>query len=188
MLWGSQKKKKGKKGNDYIGGSGWDLFRNSTQYDLDICITTEQSKTFFGHTYGMPRFLVQESNPCHSSDLSHNSEKCQILNPLSHWGTSQILNFRDRFGSWSFCYHTGKKNFGCLTTQDSLFILDAAAAFPSGEIHGQVQVPSREVTLTSQGVRPCDSIWASHSWTFTPAWNEARTRETWLMLTHARET
>lgn len=62
----------------------------------------------------------------------------------------------------------------------SLFLLDAATAFPStcprsGAFWGKR--PSRA------GVRASDSLW-----TLTPAWREARAGETWLVQTWARGT
>ena len=61
----------------------------------------------------------------------------------------QILNFRDRFGGWSFHYQTGMKIFGCLTSQHSLLIRDVAAPSPSREIRVQGQVASRKAIVTS---------------------------------------
>ena len=75
----------------------------------------------------------------------------------------QILNFRDRFGGCSFHCQNDMKIFGCLTSQHSLLILDVAAPSPSREIHVQDQVASRKAIITSQSVRPHDSIWANES-------------------------
>ena len=34
---------------------------------------------FFGHAHGIRKFLGQESNPCHSNDLSHSSDNASFL-------------------------------------------------------------------------------------------------------------
>lgn len=47
--------------------------------------------SFFGHTHGRQKFLGQGSNLCHSSDLSHCSDKHQILNLLSHTRTPKKI-------------------------------------------------------------------------------------------------
>ena len=50
---------------------------------------------FFGCS--MQKFLGQRWNLSHSSDPSHSSDNCQILNPLSHQGTpeSAFLEFQE---------------------------------------------------------------------------------------------
>ena len=45
---------------------------------------------FSGCAQGMQKFPGQGSNRCHSSDPNHRQQwQCQILNPLSHQGTSK---------------------------------------------------------------------------------------------------
>ena len=52
---------------------------------------------FFGCTHSMQKFRGQESNPAHSSDLSHSSDSARSL---THWATGELPH---PFLAWVSC-------------------------------------------------------------------------------------
>ena len=63
---------------------------------------------FFGHAWGMPKFLGQELNLCHRSDLNHSSDKDHARMPgpwwLGHQGTPEDFFFFHLFRAAPLVY------------------------------------------------------------------------------------